>query len=61
MDRSFNPAMNQQAVDRCDRQGQKRGVYLTDIVAENTVDDLVVLPNLANKDALRGVVFGGTS
>lgn len=61
VDRSFNPAMNQQAADRCDRQGQTRTVYLTDIVAENTVDDLVVLPNLANKDALRGVVFGGTS
>ncbi len=59
VDRCFNPAMNQQAVDRCDRQGQKRKVYLTDIVAENTVDDLVVLPNLANKTALRSIVFGG--
>ena len=61
VDRCFNPAMNQQAVDRVDRQGQERECYLTDIVAENTVDDLVVLPNLANKDALRAVVFGGQS
>jgi SNF2 family DNA or RNA helicase len=61
VDRSFNPAMNQQAVDRCDRQGQQRTVYLTDIIAENTVDDLVVMPNLANKQALRAVVFGGQS
>ncbi len=59
LDRSFNPALNQQAVDRVDRQGQARECYLTDIVAENTVDDLVVLPNLANKSALRAVVFGG--
>jgi SNF2 family DNA or RNA helicase len=61
VDRCFNPAMNQQAVDRVDRQGQERECYLTDIVAEDTVDDLVVLPNLANKDALRAVVFGGQS
>ncbi len=59
VDRCFNPAMNQQAVDRVDRQGQERECYLTDIVAEATVDDLVVLPNLANKEALRAVVFGG--
>jgi SNF2 family DNA or RNA helicase len=59
VDRCFNPAMNQQAVDRVDRQGQERECYLTDIVAEDTVDDLVVLPNLANKSALRAVVFGG--
>ena len=59
VDRSFNPALNQQAVDRVDRQGQERECYLTDIVAEHTVDDLVVLPNLANKDALRAIVFGG--
>lgn len=61
VDRSFNPAMNQQAVDRVDRQGQQRECYLTDIIAEHTVDDLVVLPNLANKSALRAVVFGGQS
>ncbi len=59
MDRSFNPATNQQAVDRVDRQGQERECYLTDIIAEHTVDDLVVQPNLANKEALRAVVFGG--
>jgi SNF2 family DNA or RNA helicase len=59
VDRCFNPATNQQAVDRVDRQGQERECYLTDIIAEGTVDDLVVQPNLANKEALRAVVFGG--
>lgn len=59
LDRSFNPALNQQAVDRCDRQGQTREVYLTDVVAADTVDELVVMPNLANKQAMRAVVFGG--
>jgi SNF2 family DNA or RNA helicase len=59
VDRSFNPASNLQALDRCDRQGQKRTVYCTDIVAENTVDDLVVMPALANKSAMRAVIFGG--
>ena len=34
-------------------------VYMTDVIAEGTVDDLVVQPNLANKEALRAVVFGG--
>jgi SNF2 family DNA or RNA helicase len=55
---SFNPALNQQAVDRCDRQGQERKVYCDDIVALNTVDTAVVEPTLGNKEALRAVVFG---
>jgi SNF2 family DNA or RNA helicase len=55
---SFNPALNQQAVDRCDRQGQERTVYCHDIVARNTVDTAVVEPTLGNKEALRAVVFG---
>lgn len=55
---SFNPALNQQAVDRVDRQGQEREVYCDDIIAENTVDETTVLPSLANKEALRAVVFG---
>lgn len=59
VDRSFNPAANLQALDRADRQGQERTVYCTDIVAENTVDELVVLPNLASKEAMRAVLFGG--
>lgn len=61
IDRSYNPAANLQAVDRVDRQGQRRTVYLTDIIAEDTVDELVVLPNLANKEALRAMILGGTA
>lgn len=59
IDRSFNPALNQQAVDRVDRQGQTRDVYLTDIVAEDTVDAFVVMPTIINKEAMRAIVFGG--
>jgi len=58
LDRSFNPALNRQVVDRCDRTGQERQVYLTDIVAKDTVDELVVMPNLANKDAFRALILG---
>jgi SNF2 family DNA or RNA helicase len=58
VDRSFNPALNQQAVDRIDRQGQTRPCYATDIIAVNTVDEAVVMPALANKEALRAIVFG---
>jgi SNF2 family DNA or RNA helicase len=58
IDRSFNPALNQQAVDRVDRQGQRREVYCTDIVAANTVDESVVMPALSNKEALRAIVLG---
>jgi SNF2 family DNA or RNA helicase len=59
VDRSFNPALNQQAVDRVDRQGQKRPVRLGDIIARNTVDELHQLPVLANKEALKAAIFGG--
>lgn len=56
--RSFNPALNRQVVDRVDRTGQKREPKLTDIIAEGTVDELVVMPNLANKDAGRALLLG---
>jgi SNF2 family DNA or RNA helicase len=58
IDRSWNPALNRQVVDRVDRTGQTRTVYLDDIVAKDTVDELVVMPNLANKDAFRAMVLG---
>lgn len=61
IDRSFNPALNQQAVDRVDRQGQKRPVILTDIIARGTVDELHQLSVLANKEALKAAIFGGTA
>jgi hypothetical protein len=34
-------------------------VFLTDIIARNTVDELHVLPVLANKEALKAAIFGG--
>lgn len=58
IDRSYNPALNQQAVDRVDRQGQKRKVYLTHVIAKGTVDELHVLPALANKEALKAAILG---
>jgi hypothetical protein len=58
LDRSFNPAENRQVLDRLDRTGQKRQARATDIVARNTVDQLVVMPNLKNKDAARAQILG---
>lgn len=59
LDRSFNPALNGQAVDRAYRQGQRRRVTVTNIIAKDTVDELNVLPTLASKEALRAAILGG--
>ncbi len=59
LDRSFNPALNGQARDRVDRQGQTRTTLITHIIAKDTVDELNVLPTLANKAALRAAILGG--
>lgn len=55
---SFNPAVNRQVVDRVDRTGQEREVFCDDIIAKNTVDQSVVVPQLANKDAMRALFLG---
>jgi SNF2 family DNA or RNA helicase len=55
---SFVPALNRQVVDRVDRTGQEREVYCDDIIAKGTVDETVVLPNLANKNAMRALLLG---
>lgn len=59
IDRSWNPAQNVQAEDRIYRIGQDRPVTITHIVAKNTVDELRVLPVIANKEALRRLILGG--
>lgn len=59
LDRSWNPALNAQAEDRVYRQGQKRTTTITHIIAKDTVDELNVLPTLANKQALRAAILGG--
>lgn len=61
LDRSWNPATNVQAADRIYRIGQDRPVTITHLVAKNTVDELRVLPTIANKEALRALILGGTS
>jgi SNF2 family DNA or RNA helicase len=61
IDRAYNPAKNRQTVDRLDRTGQTREVRATDIIAANTVDELQVMPLLANKDALRAMLLGRTT
>lgn len=55
---SFNPALNRQVVDRVDRTGQLRRIICDDIIANGTVDQVVVLPNLANKNAMRAMLLG---
>lgn len=59
LDRSWNPALNAQAEDRVYRQGQTRTTTITHIIAKDTVDELNVLPTLANKQALRAAILGG--
>lgn len=59
LDRSWNPATNVQAADRIYRIGQDKAVTITHIVARDTVDELRVLPALANKEALRRTILGG--
>jgi SNF2 family DNA or RNA helicase len=59
LDRSWNPAANEQAEDRIYRIGQDRPVTITDIVARETVDDLRVQPRLDDKNALRAAILGG--
>lgn len=59
IDRSWNPALNVQAEDRLHRIGQNNQVLITNLVARDTVDELRVTPALANKEALRRLIFGG--
>jgi superfamily II DNA or RNA helicase len=59
IDRSWNPALNDQADDRVYRQGQTRKTTITNLIAKATVDELNVLPTLANKQALRAAILGG--
>lgn len=59
IDRSWNPALNTQAADRIYRIGQNSKVTITHIVARDTVDELRVLPTIANKEALRRLILGG--
>lgn len=58
LDRSYNPQVNKQTIDRLDRHGQETRVTLRDLWAKDTVDLLRVKPNLASKDSLRKAVFG---
>jgi SNF2 family DNA or RNA helicase len=60
IDRSWNPATNIQAADRIYRIGQNNAVTITHIIARDTVDELRVQPALANKEALRRAILGGT-
>lgn len=60
LDRSWNPADNDQAADRIYRIGQENPVTITNIVAKDTVDEYNVLPTLANKEAIRRMILGGT-
>ena len=60
IDRSWNPALNQQAEDRIYRIGQKLPVTITHLIAENTVDEFRVQPVLTDKTILRQLILGGT-
>jgi SNF2 family DNA or RNA helicase len=59
IDRSFNPAQNEQAADRYWRIGQLRPVTTTNLIARDTVDQSNLLPNLNNKESIRRLMLGG--
>lgn len=59
IDRSWNPAQNDQAADRYWRIGQLRPVTTTNLIARDTVDQNNVLPNLNNKESMRRLLLGG--
>jgi SNF2 family DNA or RNA helicase len=59
LDRSWNPAQNEQAADRIYRIGQENPVTVTYLVAKDTVDEYNVLPTIANKEAIRRMILGG--
>lgn len=59
LDRSWNPAQNEQAADRIYRIGQERPVTITYLVAKDTVDEFNVLPVLNTKEQLRRMILGG--
>ncbi|MCW0193371.1 MAG: DEAD/DEAH box helicase [Rhodococcus sp.] len=56
---SWTPADMEQAADRVYRIGQRHRVTITNIVAADTVDETRVLPRVADKAAMRRMVFGG--
>lgn len=59
IDQSWNPAQNDQAIDRYNRIGQKQATETTKLVARDTVDELQVLPTIANKESMRRLLLGG--
>jgi SNF2 family DNA or RNA helicase len=59
LDRSWNPATNDQGADRIYRIGQTKPVTITHLVAVGTVDELRVLPVIQDKAALRELILGG--
>jgi SNF2 family DNA or RNA helicase len=58
LDRAWNPEANGQTNDRLHRNGQQARVTLRDLWTKDTVDTLLVAPNLASKESLRKAVFG---
>lgn len=56
---SWTAADMDQARDRVYRNGQKRHVTVTHIVAADTVDETHVMPKVADKAALRRMILGG--
>jgi SNF2 family DNA or RNA helicase len=58
LDRHWNPGVNAQTDGRLHRNGQKNPVYLRDLIARDTVDELKVMPSIKNKESYRRAVFG---
>ena len=58
LDQAWNPSLNDQAADRIYRIGQQNAVTITRLIAKDTVDELKVMPVIADKLALRKLILG---
>lgn len=61
LDRHWNPAVNDQTVDRLNRNGQESRVTFRDLWTLDSVDLLRVLPSLLSKESVRIALYGKQS
>lgn len=57
LDLDWTPGLNEQAVARLHRSGQRRTVNVWRIIAKDTVDDDKIIPTLARKEAVISAVL----
>lgn len=58
MDMHWNPALEQQAADRCHRVGQSRDVYIHKFVCEGTIEQRILNLQQEKLELARNVLAG---